>query len=193
MKIPVIELVDYNVLLSLLEYFIAYFKDKNIHNKKMNIVQSFSDKHISYISPALSIELLYRKNRTLGFGNYVDVIEEQDKTLEIEGLMLEYRVQLNVYSNTRGEVHKWCSIIDDALFNNEDGIPLNTYNDNGTIKQNDIGKIKYNLDDIKNNNLAPNVISSDFHTLYEIKMNIIQQYTIAYDYMEISNIIGNLK
>jgi hypothetical protein len=189
----VIELVDFNVLMSLVHNFKNYFADKKIHNKNMKIVQSYSDKHFAYSSPALSTELLYRKNRAVAFGNIMGEDIQETKILDIEGLILEYRVQLNVYSNTRGENHKWCSILDDVLYEGESGIPLNTYNDNGTVKQNAVGLIKYSLDDIRNNNLVPNVISSDFHTIYEIKMNVVQQYTISYDIAEIENIVGKLK
>lgn len=194
MKVPVIELVEYNTIMSLLNFFIESFKDKKVHGKDIKIVQSYSDKHLSYVSPAMSIELLHRKNRSLGFGNFLFEEYNEFNIFEIEGALLEYRVQLNVYSNTRGEIHKWCSILDDILKNGENGISLNTYLDSGSIKQQNIGLIEYDYaKDVRNNNFSPNVVSSDFHTIYEVKMNVIQQYKIAYEYAELGDIIGNLK
>lgn len=194
MKSPVIELVDFNVLMSLMNYFTDNFKDVKVHNKDMLVVQSYSDKHIAYASPSMSIELLHRKNRSIGFNNFLYEESNDFNVLEFEGTLLEYRVQLNVYSNTRGENHKWCSLLDDILKNGEDGIPINTYFDNGSIKQSNIGSLDYDYSiDVKNNNLEPNVVSYDFHTIYEIKMTAIQKYMITYDYAEIKDIIGTIK
>lgn len=191
MKVPVIELLEYNFLISLLDYFKTSLDNVKIHNKNINIIQSYSDKHNNYILPALSAEVLYRKNRSIGFGNLLAEEDNSFESIEIEGTLMEYRVQLNVYSNTRGENYKWCSIIDDVLKNGEQGIPLNTYNDNGSIKQQSIGIIDYDCSkDVKLNNLIPNVVSYDFHTIYEIKMNVVQTYKISYDIMEFGDIIG---
>jgi hypothetical protein len=149
---------------------------------------------MAYNSPAISIELLHRKNRSIGFGSFLYESVVENNFLEFEGVMLEYMVQLNVYSNTRGEIHKWCSIIDDILKNGEQGIPLNSYNDNGSIKQSSVGILDFDYDeDVKNNNLIPNVISSDFHTIYDIKINAIQQYRIVYEISELGNITGEFK
>lgn len=191
-KQPVIELMEYNVLMSLVNYFSNLIKDFKVHNKSINVYQSYSDKSMQYLSPSMSLELLHRKNRSIGFGSFLYEKVEENNFLEFEGVLLEYMVQLNVYSNTRGEIHKWCSILDDILKNGEQGIPLNSYTDSGNIKQTSIGQIDYDYDeDVKNNNMIPNVMTYDFHTIYDIKMTAIQQYKIVYDIAEIGNIIAN--
>lgn len=194
MKIPYIELFEYNFLLSLFDYFDNYFKDKTINGKEILVVQSYSDINIGYQVPALSIEILHRKNRSIGFGNYYGEIETEDNIIEIEGTNFEYRIQLNVYSSRRGENHKLSSMLDEALKLGESGIPLNTYHDNGDIKQANIGVIRYDYaTDVKNNNMPPNIVTYNFHTIFEIKANSMQQYRTAYDYMELGNIIGKVK
>lgn len=192
-KTPIIELMDYNALMSLISYFSDKIKDITVHNKSINVYQSYSDKHMEYISPSISIELLHRKNRSIGFSNFLYDTIEENKFLEFEGVILEYMVQINVYSNTRGEIHKWCSILDDILKNGEQGIPLNSYTDNGNIKQSSVGTLDYDYSDIKNNNLIPNVITSDFHTIYDVKMTAIQQYKVIYDVSEIGDVYGKNK
>ena len=193
-KVPVIELMDYNTLMSMISYISTNIENITVHNKNINVYQSYSDKHMPYVSPAISIELLHRKNRSIGFGSFLYEKMVENNFLEFEGVILEYMVQLNVYSNTRGEIHKWCSIIDDILKNGEDGIPLNSYSDNGSIKQSSVGVLDFDYDkDVRNNNLIPNVVSSDFHTIYDIKMTAVQQYSIAYDISEIGDIIGEIK
>lgn len=195
-KISVIELMEFNFLMSLMDFFNKHFEDKIVHNKKMEVVQSYSDKNIIYVSPAFSVEILHRRNRSIGFNNYYGEVEiNNDDIIEIDGTMLEYRVQLNVYSNTRGENHKWNSILDEILFiGSTKGIPLNTYNDNASIKQSNLGIINYDYDkDVKNNNIPPNSITYDFHTIYEVKMFALQQFRATYDIMEIENIDGELK
>lgn len=193
-KIPVIELFEYNVLMSLMDFFSTNLEDKKVHGKNIAVVQSYSDRHMKYISPSLTIEMLYRKNRSIGFGNFIKEEFRENSIIDFEGVLMEYRVQLNVYSNTRGENHKWCSILDDVLKNGEFGIPLNTYLDNGNIKQKEVGKITYDYSsDIKNNNLAPSIVTYDFHTIYEVKMFAIQLYQILYEYAELGNIIGEIK
>jgi hypothetical protein len=145
------------------------------------------------VSPAISLELLHRKNRSIGFSNFLYESDGENGFLEFEGVILEYMVQLNVYSNTRGEIHKWCSIIDTILKNGESGIPLNTYNNNGSIKLAAAGVLDYEYDEVKNNNLIPNVITSDFHTIFDVKITAVQQYSDTYDIAELGDIIGNLK
>jgi hypothetical protein len=194
MKESVIEYIDYNFLISLLDYFTIFFNNKKVHNKSLNIVQSYSDNHNSYNSPAMSIEILNRKNRAIGFGSFAYELYEEDNIVEFEGALLEYRVQLNVYSNTRGEIHKWCSILDDALKNGESGISINTYADNGDLKESKLGIATYDYaQDIKNNNLQPNVMTYDFHSIYDVKIDLVQLYSIAFDYAELGNITGKLK
>lgn len=193
-KVPVIELMEYNTLLSLFDFFSENFKDVRVNNKKIEVMQSFSDRNIAYRTPAFSIELLYRRNRSIGFGDYYGDIDTKDRIIEIEGTIFEYRVQLNVYSNTRGEIHKWSSILDEILKNGEEGIPLNTYYDNGQVKQANIGNISYNFSsDVRSNNMVPNIVTYDFHTIYEVKMKALQQYTVAYDIMDAINIIGKVE
>lgn len=186
--------MDYNVLMSLINYFSDKIKDYTVNNKPVNIYQSYSDKHMPYISPAMSIELLHKKNKSVGFSSFLYDIDIQTNFLEYEGVLLEYMVQLNVYSNTRGEIHKWCSILDGILKNGEQGIPLNSYRDNGETKQYSVGTLDYVYDrDVKNNNLIPNVITYDFHSIYELKLQALQKYKIVYDITEIGSIIGNNK
>lgn len=192
-KTPLIELMEFNTLMSLMDFFITGFEDKTINTKKIQVVQSYSDIINSYTSPALSIEILYRKNRSIGFGNYYGDIDNQTEIIEIEGTLFEYRVQLNVYSNTRGENYKWSSLLDDLLKNGEQGIPLNTYYDNGTIKQANIGTIEYDFStDVKNNTHDPNINTHDFHMIYEAKMSALQQYRISYSPAELGNIVGEI-
>jgi hypothetical protein len=195
MKESVIEYIDYNLLISLLDYFTEFFNNKQVHGKNLNIVQSYSDNHNAYESPSMSIELLHRKNRSIGFGGgFVYDSYEEDNIFEFEGALLEYRVQINVYSNTRGEIHKWCSIIDDALKNGERGISVNTYQDNGDLKESNMAVIKFDYDnDVKNNNMQPNVMTYDFHSIYEVKMDLIQLFRLTFSYAELGNIIGKLK
>jgi hypothetical protein len=194
MKIPVIELMDYNVLTSMVDFFSNQLKDITILNKKINVVQSYSDKHNKYISPSMSIEILHRKNKSIGFNNFFYEEDNGNNILEFEGTLLEYSIQLNVYSNTRGEIHRWCSILDGILKNGEDGIPLNTYYDNGNIKEIAVGSLDYDYStNIKNINLEPNVISYDFHSIFEIKLTAIQKYKVVYDILDIVNITGKLK
>jgi len=191
---PVIELLEYNYLLSLFDFFETNFSNKIVHGKKMSIVQSYSDISEEYETPALTLEILHRKNRALSFNNYLYNIEDDNGISEIEGNLLEYRVQLNVYSNTRGENHKWSSILDMALKKGEKGIPLNTYLDNGNLKSENLGIITYDYStDVKNNNMMPNIVTYDFHTIYEVKMGVIQEFKMDYNYMEIGNIISKLK
>lgn len=198
MKEAYIELMDYNVLLSLLEYFQTSMDPYTINGKKINISSSYSDIKNKYIVPAISLEILYRKNRSIGFNNfygdqYVDD-EFGASIVEIDGTMFEYRIQMNVYSNTRGENYKWASILDQVLKNGESGIPINTYDDGGNIKQSAIGNMDYDFSqDIKSNGMNPNIETYDFHTIYEIKSTALQKYTVRYDMMEIGNIIGKLK
>jgi hypothetical protein len=190
-KVPVIELMDYNVLMSLINYFSDNIKDYKVHGKSVNIYQSYSDKHMAYTSPAMSLELLHRKNRSIGFSSFLYDSVDENNFFEFEGVLLEYMVQLNVYSNTRGEIHKWSSILDDILKNGEQGIPINTYNDNGSIKQSSVGMLDFDYDkDVRSNNLIPNVITSDFHTIYEVKITAIQQYKISYSVSEIGDLIN---
>lgn len=192
MKEPFIELMDYNALLSLISYFENSFEGKTIHSKPMTVVQSYSDISADFIVPSMSVEILYTKNRSIGFGDYYGEIDNNTEIIEIEGTIMEYRVQLNVYSNTRGENLKWSSLLNDILKNGEDGIPLNTYNDNGTIKDSNIGKIKYHFSsDIKNNPMNPNIKTYTFHNIFEIKMVSLQQYRISYSPAEIGTIIGD--
>jgi hypothetical protein len=190
-KTPIIELMDYNTLMSLINFFSENIKNLKVHNKSINVYQSYSDKHMPYLSPSISIEILHRKNKSIGFGNFLYDKIEENTFLEFEGVLLEYMVQINVYSNTRGEIHKWCSLLDDILKNGEQGIPLNSYTDSGIIKQQSVGTLSYEYGDIKNNNLMPNVITSDFHTIYDVKMTAIQQYKIIYDISEIGSIDRN--
>lgn len=193
-KIPVIELMDYNVLMSLLDYFSKNMKNYTVSNKNINVYQSYSDKHMQYASPAMSIEVLHRKNKSIGFNSFFYENSDDNNIFEFDGTILEYSIQLNVYSNTRGEIHKWCSILDSVLKNGEEGIPLNTYNDNGTIKEIAIGSLDYVYsNDVKTNNLEPNVISYDFHSIFEIKILSIQKYKAIYDYAQIGIITGNFK
>lgn len=193
MKRPVIELLEYNFLVSLLDYLGKSFNNIEVNGKSMQVVQAYSDPHIAYISPSLSVEILNRKNRKLAFSGYLGEVQEDDAVTEIEGMLMEYRVQLNVYSNTRGENHKWNSILDNILKIGEVGIPLNAYHSNGEIKQESVGRIEYDFDDdIKNNNLSPSVMTYDFHTIYEIKIDVIQSYIEDYDYAEIGEIVGQL-
>jgi hypothetical protein len=193
-KMPIIEFIDYNFTMSLIDFFTKKFEGHSVFNKQLAIVQSYFDKNLSYVSPSLSIEIMYRKNRSLGFNNFIYDIQENDNILEFEGNLLEYRVQLNVYSNTRGEIYKWCSILDNILKNGDYGIPLNVYLDNGDIKQDSAGLIEYDYsNDIKNNHLQPNVVSYDFHTIYEIKMNVVQLHKAILEYAEIGSINSELK
>lgn len=192
-KEVVIEYIDYNVLLSIMDYFIDYFKDKKVHNKSTAIVQSYSDPNIEYTSPSISVEILHRKNRSLGFNNFIGETNGVDTVVEFDGINFEYRVQINVYSNTRGGNHKWSSLLDDSLAKGDSGLPLNTYNDDGSVKQAGIGKISYDYSsDVTNNNQIPNINTYDFHTLYEVKMNAIQLYKATYEYIKI-DIEGSLK
>lgn len=192
-KIPVIELMDYNTLMSLIQFFSDNIKDIQVHGKNINVYQSYSDKHMPYISPAISIELLHRKNRPLGFSNFLYEADTENGIVEFEGVFLEYMVQINVYSNTRGEIHKWCSVLDDILKSGEVGIPLNTYTDSGVIKSSSIGVLDYNYSEVKNNNLIPNVITSDFHSIFDVKITAIQKYSTSYEVGEIGDIIGILQ
>lgn len=193
-KTPIIELMEYNTLLSLFDFFDENFKNVKVNNKEIKVVQSYSDRNIPYTSPSLSIEILYRKNRSIGFGDYYGDIENEDNIIEIEGTLFEYRVQLNVYSNTRGEIHKWSSLLDDILKRGERGISLNTYFDNGNIKQHGIGNIRYNFsNDVRVNNMPPNITTYDFHSIYEVKMTALQKYIATYNYIEIGDIIGNFR
>lgn len=193
-KEPIIELMEFNFLMSLMDFFNKEFKDKEVHGKKVNVVQSYSDRHIPYISPAFSVEILHRKNRSIGFNNYYGELKSEDNIIEVDGTLLEYRVQLNVYSNTRGENHKWNSILDEILIYGSNGIPLNTYNDDASIKKSNIGIIDYDYSsDVKNNNMTPNAVSYDFHAIYEVKMMALQKYVAYYDIMEIDKIIGSFK
>jgi hypothetical protein len=185
MKESIIEFMDYNVLISLIDYFSKNIEGKTVNNKSVSVYSSYSDKHMPYISPAMSIELLHRKNKSIALNNFlgekVDI--DENKLNEIEGVFLEYTVQLNVYSNTRGEIHKWCSILDDILKIGEDGIPLNCYTDSGIIKKDNMGTLDYFYTDIKNNNLIPNIVSYDFHSFFEIKIRALQQYQSIFDLM----------
>lgn len=196
MRQTVIEFMDYNVLISLIDYFNTNIQGQSVNGKTANVYSSYSDNHMPYVVPAISIELLHRKNHPLAINNffYEQVNTDTNQVYEFEGVFLEYMVQLNVYSNTRGEIHKWCSIMDDILKNGEYGIPLNCYMDNGTIKQPNVGTLDYYYADIKNNNLIPNVVSYDFHSFFEIKIKTIQQYKVLYDLMEQPiNVDGNNK
>lgn len=198
MKIPYIELLEYNTNLSLLDYFTQEFSTRTVNNKNIEVVSSFGDISNPYIVPALSLEILYRRNRSIGFGNIYGeeevIVEEEEKVVEVEGTLMEYRIQFNVYSNTRGENLKWSSILDEALKNGENGIALNTYLDNGNIKQNSIGDINYDYaQDVRNNVMNPNIRTYDFHTIYELRCEALQKYKMFYDYMELGSIIGQLK
>jgi hypothetical protein len=193
LKTAVIEFMDYNILLSLIDYFSNDLQDKQIHGQNISVVQSYSDNSIKYTTPSVSIEILYRKNRTLAFGDFLGDIVSDDSIIEIDGLSFEYRVQLNVYSNTRGGIHKWSSLLDETLVKGDSGIPINTYHDNGDIKQANIGWITYSYSgDVKNNNNVPNAMTYDFHTIFEVKMNAIQLYTITYDIIKL-DADGDLK
>lgn len=193
-KIPVIELFEYNFFLSLIDFLRNEIGDKIVNNKQLSITQSYFDKNISYKTPALTTEIMYRKNRSIGFGNFYGENETDTNIIEIDGTLFEYRVQLNVYSNSRGEIYKWNSILDEALRKGQLGISLNTYNDNGTIKQSNIGNISYDFSqDVKNNYMNPNIGTYDHHTIYEIKMTSLQQYKVVYDIMEIGDLIGQIK
>ncbi len=189
-----IELFEFNFVMSLLDFFNKNLQDKTIQGKNLTVVQSYHDKNLGYIPSSLALDILYRKNRSIGFGNSYGDIERVNDIIEIDGTIFEYRVQLNVYSNTRGENYKWCSILDEILKKGEIGIPLNTYLDNGSIKQSNIGNISYDFSiDVKNNPALPNVNTYDHRTIYEVKMTSLQQYRVNYNYMEIGDIIGHLK
>jgi hypothetical protein len=197
-KISYIELMDYNVLLSLLDYFNSNIKDYSVSGKTIEMVPSYMDIKIPYKVPAISMEILYRRNRSVGFGSYYGdeeiIVDNVAKIAEIEGTIMEYRIQFNVYSNTRGENHKWSSILDEVLKNGELGIDLNTYLDNGNIKQAAIGDITYDFStDARSNMMNPNIKTYDIHNIYELKCSALQKYNMIYDYMELGDIIGKLK
>ena len=197
-KIPLIPLMEYNVIMSLLDYFNRELNNYDVDGKKISVVASYSDIKNKYKVPALSIEILYRKNRSIGFGNfYGDAemeINNENKIVEIDGTLLEYRIQFNVYSNTRGDNYKWCSILDEVLKNSEQSIPINAYDSRGNIVDSKVGNISYDYaSDVKNNSFNPNIETYDHHTIYELKALSLQKYTITYDMMELGNIIGKLK
>lgn len=198
MKETIIELMEYNVAMSLIDFLKVSLTPYKVHNKNIDIYSSYADIKIPYKVPAIAAEILYRKNRSIGFGNFYGDVEiiENNKTLimEIEGTLYEYRIQLNVYSNTRGENYKWCSILDDVLKNGEKGISINTYDDKGIVKTSAVGNMDYDYSqDVKSNGMNPNIESYDFHTIYEVKSTALQKFVEKYDIMEIGNIIGKLK
>jgi hypothetical protein len=198
MKVSYIELMDYNVLSSLIDYFSTSINTYSVNGKNVDVIPSFMDVKLPYKVPSISLEILYRKNRSVGFGSFYGdeelTVDSIAKIAEVEGTLMEYRIQFNVYSNTRGENHKWSSILDEVLKNGEFGIALNTYLDNGNIKQAAIGDISYDYSsDVKNNAMNPNIKTYDFHTIYELKCSALQKYKVIYDYMELGNIIGQLK
>src|SRR5690554_1556763 len=162
MKTPFIEYFEYNFFMSLMDFFYNQLKNKTINNKQIEIVQSFFDKDLPYKSPAISLEIMYRKNKSIGFGNYYGDIEKEDCVIEIEGTIFEYRVQINVYSNTRGESYKMSSLLDDVLKIGESGIDFNIYEDSGLIKENKLGIIRYDFSsDVKSNIMPPNIVTYD--------------------------------
>lgn len=197
-KEAVIELMEYNVAMSLINFLKTKLSSYLISNKSVEVYSSYADIKIPYKVPAIAAEILYRKNRSIGFGNFYGDVEvvEGGKTiiLETEGVLYEYRIQLNVYSNTRGENYKWCSILDGVLKNGESGIDINVYDDKGAIKQSSVGNLDYDFaSDVKNNGMNPNIETYDFHTIYEVKSTALQKFSERFDIMEIGNIIGKLK
>lgn len=193
---PVIEFIEYNVTTSLIDFFQKFFLDKQINNKKITIGMSYSDKNLVYKSPAIAIEIMYRKNRKIAFGDYYGEIYTEDKFIELKASLLEYRIQFNLYSNSGGENLKLSSLLDQALRYGDltGGIPVNIYNDRGIITKPNVGFIGYDYSsDVKNNPMHPNIVTYDYYTIYEVKMNFIQKDAIEYNYMELGNIIGELK
>jgi hypothetical protein len=192
-KKAVIEYIDYNVLISIMDFLYEKFENEEVNGQKTTIVQSYSDSNIKYTSPSISVEILHRKNRSLSFGNYLGDIDLVNSIIEVDGINFEYRVQLNVYSNTRGGNHKWSSLLDEALASGDSGITLNTYHDNGDVKEAGIGYITYNYaSDVTNNNQVPNINTYDFHTIFEVKISVIQLYKSIYSIAKL-DIEGDLK
>lgn len=194
MSEPLIEFLEYNFLTSLVDFFQQKFKDKTVNNNNITVVQSFSDKSNPYVSPSITIELLHRKNRSIGFQNYFGDIDNNTNIEEIEGTILEYSVQINVYSNTKGSILRWSSLLDNQLKEFEGNIPLNIYDEKGNINQSNIGTIDFDYSkDVKNKHLEPNIMTYDFHSIYEIKMSLLQKYSTVYGIIEQNNLYPNPK
>lgn len=194
MKTPLIEFLEYNFLLSILDYFNKEFQEIQINGNTLKVFQSNRDPHFKYVNPALAIEIMYRRAKSVGFNNYLGTEEDINTDTEIEGTLFEYRVQLNVYSNTRGENYKWCSLLDEVLKLGESNIPLNIYNDDATIKYANIAEIAYDYSkDVRNNSMPPNIMTYDFHTIYEWKVEVLQEYKEQFELMLGYDLKGNLK
>jgi len=193
--IPKIEFLEYNFLLSLIDYFQKALDGKVVNNQSIIVIQSFSDKSNPYTSPSISIEILHRKNRSIGFQDYFGDIDNNTDIEEIEGTKLEYTVQINVYSNTRGSIHKWSSLLDNQLkIASKESIPLNIYDDNGNIIKSSERFIDFDYSkDVTNKNMEPNVMTYDFHTIYEIKMSVLQLFGEANEIIEKNNINSEVK
>lgn len=188
-----VEFLEYNYYLSVIDYIRKKVKDRKVNNKEIYVSSSHKDPHLSYKTPALSIEIMYRRNRNIGYQNYLGNYNVNGDSIDVEGVLLEYRVQLNVYSNTRGENYKWCSILDELLKEGEDGIPLNIYNDDGTIKKPNVTTIKYlYAEDVRNNTMPPNIVTYDYHTIYEWKNSVVQEYNYIYGLIKDNDVNGEI-
>jgi hypothetical protein len=193
---PRIELLEYNLLISLVDYFENYFKDVTSDGRTIEVAPSFFSRNLAYLNPpAMSIEIMYRKNRAIGFGNDIGDEDRGLNIIDVKGLLLEYRMQLNVYSKTGMDILKWTSLLDDALMKGDTpGIPINAYLANGSLKEANVGIISYNYaTDVKTNPMPPNINTYDFHNIFEAKMNVIQKYDTFYEPMELGDIIGIIK
>lgn len=188
-----VEFLEYNYYLSVIDYIRKKVKDRKVNGKDIYVSSSHKDPHLSYKTPALSIEIMYRRNRNIGYQNYLGNYNVNGDSIDVEGVLFEYRVQLNVYSNTRGENYKWCSILDELLKEGEDGIPLNIYNDDGTIKKDNVTTIKYlYAEDVRNNTMPPNIVTYDYHTIYEWKNTVVQEYNYVYGLIKDNTVDGDL-